>query len=115
MQVVHVQGESSIDDALSYAETVDALLLDSGNTSLAIKELGGTGWTHDRSVSRRIIEQSPMPVFLAGGIGPHNVVESVEKVKPFGIDLCSSVRTDGMLDEAKLEVLFQAVKTVRGY
>ena len=115
VQVVHVRDESSIDNALSYAETVDALLLDSGNTSLTIKELGGTGRTHDWSVSRRIVEQSPAPVFLAGGIGPHNVVAAIEKVQPFGIDLCSSVRTDGMLDEAKLEALFRAVQAVLGY
>ena len=109
VQVVHVTGEASIDEALACAETADALLLDSGNPALRVKELGGTGRTHDWSISRRIVDQSPVPVFLAGGLNPHNVARAIDVVRPFGIDLCSGVRTAGMLDAAKVDALFEAL------
>ena len=109
VQVVHVTGEESFEEALDAARHVDALLLDSGNQSLAVKELGGTGRTHDWRVSRRIVEASPVPVFLAGGLRPENVAEAVETVRPFGLDVCSGVRTEGRLDAEKLRRFFAHV------
>lgn len=109
VQVVHVGGEESFEEALSVARHVDALLLDSGNQSLAVKELGGTGRTHDWRVSRRVVEASPVPVFLAGGLRPENVAEAVSTVRPFGLDVCSGVRSEGHLDEGKLRRFFAAL------
>jgi len=106
VQVVHVRGEESFEEAVQVARHVDALLLDSGNQSLAVKELGGTGRTHDWRVSRRVVEASPVPVFLAGGLRPENVAEAVSTVRPFGLDVCSGVRTDGRLDAEKLRRFF---------
>ena len=106
VQVVHVRGDESFDEALNVARHVDALLLDSGNQSLAVKELGGTGRTHDWRVSRRIVEASPVPVFLAGGLKPENVGDAVSAVRPFGLDVCSGVRTEGRLDGEKLRRFF---------
>jgi phosphoribosylanthranilate isomerase len=106
VQVVHVRGEESLGEALNVARHVDALLLDSGDQSLAVKELGGTGRTHDWRVSRRVVEASPVPVFLAGGLKAENVAEAVETVGPFGLDVCSGVRTGGHLDAAKLRRFF---------
>lgn len=106
VQVVHVGGEESFEEAVYVARHVDALLLDSGNQSLAVKELGGTGRTHDWRVSRRIVEASPVPVFLAGGLKPENVAEAVSIVRPFGLDVCSGVRTGGRLDAEKLSRFF---------
>ncbi|HJQ30836.1 MAG TPA: phosphoribosylanthranilate isomerase [Pyrinomonadaceae bacterium] len=106
VQVVHVRGEESFEEALTVAPHVDALLLDSGNQSLAVKELGGTGRTHDWRVSRRVAADSPAPVFLAGGLKPENVAEAIETVRPFGLDVCSGVRTDGRLDRVKLKRFF---------
>jgi phosphoribosylanthranilate isomerase len=106
VQVVHVVGEESLDEALSAAPRVDALLLDSGDQRLAVKELGGTGRTHDWRVSRSIVEASPAPVFLAGGLKPENVAEAIESVRPFGLDVCSGVRTNGRLDREKLKRFF---------
>jgi phosphoribosylanthranilate isomerase len=106
VQVVHVTGEESLREALSVARHVDALLLDSGNQSLAVKELGGTGRTHDWRVSRRVVESSPVQVFLAGGLKPENVAEAVSIVRPFGLDVCSGVRTGGRLDAEKLRRFF---------
>ena len=109
VQVIHVVDEKSVDEAIEISEWADALLLDSGNPKLAIKELGGTGRTHNWSLSREIVRQSKIPVFLAGGLKENNVREAIENVNPYGIDLCSSVRTNGHLDEAKLEKFFRAV------
>jgi phosphoribosylanthranilate isomerase len=108
VQVVHVRGEASLDEALQAAAQVDALLLDSGNPSLAVKELGGTGRVHDWRLSRRIVERSPVPVFLAGGLHAANVREAIDRVQPFAVDLCSGVRTQGRLDPKKLEAFFNA-------
>lgn len=109
VQVIHVSDEQSIDYAVSIAGKVDALLLDSGNPNAAIKELGGTGRTHNWKISRKIVEQSPVPVFLAGGLHHLNVIEAIEQVNPFGVDLCSSVRTDGKLDSMKLALFFDTL------
>lgn len=101
VQVIHVQDERAIDDALA-AEHAHALLLDSGNPDAAVKQLGGTGRTHDWALSRRIVEASRMPVYLAGGLTPENVREACEVARPYGIDICSGVRTGGRLDREKL-------------
>lgn len=108
VQVIHVVGEESVDEACELAEHVDAILLDSGNPKLAVKELGGTGRRHDWRLSRRVVETCGIPVFLAGGINSSNVREAIDSVQPFGLDLCSGVRTDGKLDLPKLENFFIA-------
>lgn len=102
VQVVHVTGEESVTEAAAVAPYVDAILLDSGNQSLAIKELGGTGRVHNWVLSARIRKAVNVPVFLAGGLNAGNLAEAIKQVGPFGIDVCSGVRTDGMLDEDKL-------------
>ena len=112
VQVIHVTGDESVDEAAEIAAYVDVILLDSGNSKLAIKELGGTGRKHDWRFSRKIVETCGKPVFLAGGLKADNVRDAIETVQPFGIDLCSGVRTDGKLDLHKLESFFQAVARV---
>jgi phosphoribosylanthranilate isomerase len=113
VQVIHVSDEESFEEAMQIASQVDALLLDSGNQKLPVKLLGGTGKTHDWTISRRIVEAAGKPVFLAGGLNADNVVDAVEKVKPFGLDICSGVRTDGKLDEHKLENFFTKINNLR--
>lgn len=108
VQVIHVIDETSVEEALELSEEVDALLLDSGNPKLAVKELGGTGRVHNWHLSRKIVEQSKVPVFLAGGLNAANVQQAIEQVQPYGLDLCSGVRTNGSLDAAKLEAFFKA-------
>lgn len=102
VQVIHVIDDKSVEEAVKVSEQVDALLLDSGTPSSKVKILGGTGKTHNWELSRQIVEKSKVPVFLAGGLNPGNVKEAIDKVQPFGVDLCSGVRTDGKLDENKL-------------
>lgn len=111
VQVVHVTDRASVDEALTAAREVDALLLDSGNQSLAVKELGGTGRTHDWSLSARIVERSSVPVFLAGGLHAGNVGEAIRSVRPFGLDLCTGVRSGGALDAGKLTDFMTAVRS----
>jgi phosphoribosylanthranilate isomerase len=102
VQVIHVTGPESVDEALAVAGAVDALLLDSGNQRLAVKELGGTGRVHDWRLSAAIREAVPIPVFLAGGLNPENVRAAIAEVGPWGLDLCGGVRTGGRLDPGKL-------------
>ena len=110
VQVVHVTGPEAVDEAIAVAPHVDAVLLDSGNQSLAIKELGGTGRTHDWSLSRRIREAINVPLFLAGGLNPTNVATAIREVQPFGIDVCSGLRTEGRLDPEKLSGFFTGLQ-----
>lgn len=110
VQVVHVVGSASIEEALHAAQTADALLLDSGNPSLSVKELGGTGRTHDWSVSRVIRERAIIPVFLAGGLRPDNVRAAIDAVAPFAVDVCTGVRTNGALDPVKLGAFVREIQ-----
>ncbi len=112
VQVIHVINEKTLDEALEVSEKVDALLLDSGNPNLAVKELGGTGRVHNWAISRKIVEQSKVPVFLAGGLKTENVRAAIDAVQPFGLDLCSGVRTDGKLDPYKLEAFFNELNRI---
>ncbi len=109
VQVIHVVGPQSVTEARALAAEVDALLLDSGNPALAVKELGGTGRVHDWSLSRRIVEAVDRPVFLAGGLNAGNVTEAIRAARPFGVDICSGVRSAGRLDEVKLRAFLEAV------
>ncbi len=112
VQVIHVTGEESIDEAKEVEPLVDAILLDSGNPKLAIKELGGTGRTHDWSVSAGLVAAVQVPVFLAGGLRADNVQRAIQQVRPYGVDICSGVRTDGKLDATKLHAFMAAVRGV---
>lgn len=114
VQVIHVTSEASVEEAAQIAPYVDALLLDSGNPNLQIKELGGTGRIHDWNLSRRIRDTCGLPVYLAGGLNADNVAEAIATVRPFGVDLCSSVRTNGQLSAARLQEFMQVVECADG-
>ncbi len=109
IQVVHVTGPESLEEAHRLTPLVDAVLLDSGDPAAAVKELGGTGRVHDWSVSQAIASGIRKPVFLAGGLRPDNIGEAARRVDPFGFDVCTGVRTGGRLDEEKLRSLCSAL------
>ena len=109
LQAVHVLGPESIDDAFRVSPYVDGVVLDTGSPHGETRVLGGTGKTHDWSISRTIIDEIPCPVFLAGGLKAHNVEEAIHTTKPYGIDLCTGVRTDTHLDPEKLRAFMEAV------
>ena len=103
VQVVHVTGEGAIRQAAERAELVDAILLDSGSPSGPNPVFGGTGATHDWAISAAIVRLLDTPVFLAGGLNRENVIDAYSRVYPWGLDLCSGVRTDGALDAQKVQ------------
>lgn len=113
VQVIHVQGEESLDEALQASEHVDFILLDSGNPNLKVKTLGGTGNTHNWEFSKRIVELLKIPVFLAGGLKPENATQAIKTVRPYGLDLCSGVRIGEKLSEEKLRAFFEAVRNTK--
>lgn len=110
IQVIHVEGPEALDAARAAAPHVDAILLDSGRPSAAVKELGGTGRAHDWAVSVRIVAALDRPVFLAGGLTPENAAAAARTVRPYGLDLCSGVRTNGRLDPARLAAFMAAAR-----
>jgi phosphoribosylanthranilate isomerase len=112
VQVIHVLDKRSVAEAIAVEPFVDALLLDSGNPNLDVKVLGGTGRKHNWDVSREIREKVNIPLFLAGGLSSGNAVDAIEKVCPFGLDICSGVRTNGKLDEKKVKQFFNEVNKV---
>jgi phosphoribosylanthranilate isomerase len=114
VQVIHVQGRESVRAARTAAGEVDALLLDSGRPDLEVKELGGTGRVHDWETSRAIRAAVDVPVYLAGGLRAENVGRAIETVRPFGVDLCSGIRTNGRLDERLLTDFMRAVTGAGG-
>lgn len=111
VQVIHVRDASDVDDAGCLAALVDELLLDSGNPGARVKELGGTGRTHDWSLSRQIVDATPIPVWLAGGLRPENAAAAVRAVRPYGLDVCSGLRPTGSLDPARLRAFTEALGT----
>jgi len=111
IQVIHVTGNESIAEALEVSAFVDVILLDSGNPALEIKELGGTGRTHNWEISKMIVDNINIPVFLAGGLNPENIKTAVSSVHPFGLDVCSGLRTHGRLDSKKLNSFFSRAET----
>lgn len=114
VQVIHVRGPESVDEALLIAPRVDEILLDSGDPTAAVKELGGTGRTHDWTLSRRIAEQAGVPVWLAGGLHAGNVRTALDTARPQGLDLCSGVRVDGRLSAERLAAFMQAASLSSG-
>jgi phosphoribosylanthranilate isomerase len=113
IQVIHVEGLDALDLIPLYAPHVHAFLLDSGRPSASVPELGGTGRTHDWSISAAFVAASPLPVFLAGGLNAGNVKQAIDRVRPFGLDLCSGVRTNGRLDAEKLKAFMEAVRCAK--
>ncbi|MCH8272776.1 MAG: phosphoribosylanthranilate isomerase [Candidatus Marinimicrobia bacterium] len=111
VQVIHVVDDFSVEQAVSIAPLVDGLLLDSGIVNSSVKELGGTGRTHNWELSKTIVELTQTAVWLAGGLNSENVSSAIGAVSPFGVDVCSGVRSSGSLDESKLS---QFVKKING-
>ena len=88
IKAIHVTGPDAMARAEAFAPLADALLLDSRTAD----RLGGTGQTHDWSISRRIVDAvAPVPVVLAGGLTPNNVANAIAQVRPAGVFVNSGV------------------------
>ncbi len=111
VQVIHMEGPEALDLIDKYEPYVHAFLLDSGRPNAETQELGGTGRTHDWELSRKFVEKSKKPVFLAGGLTPENIREAILTVRPYGVDVCSGLRTNGHLDPKKLADFMSEIRT----
>ncbi len=111
LQVIHVESGEALRLIRFYADRVHGFLLDSGRPGAAVPELGGTGRAHDWTVSAEFVRRSALPVFLAGGLNPGNVAEAIRQVGPYGVDLCSGLRSPVRLDETKLRAFMLAIKS----
>ena len=110
VQVIHVEGPEALDLIPAYAPHVHAFLLDSGRPNAAVAELGGTGRAHDWAISAAFVQATERPVFLAGGLSAANVADAIRQVRPYGLDLCSGVRTNDQLDPDKLAAFVSVVE-----
>ena len=88
IKTVHVDAGGTIHGELPDTELVDFILLDTFSA-----QLGGTGAKHNWSASKAIVDQSPVPVILSGGLSHVNVAEAIRRVKPYGVDVASGVES----------------------
>jgi phosphoribosylanthranilate isomerase len=105
IKAFRVSGDSRADLVSPYEEVAQGVLLDTYSKGMA----GGTGlvfdWTIISSLNLRL------PLILAGGIGPENVREAIDLVRPFAIDVNSGVeRAPGQKDYARLHALMEQVR-----
>jgi phosphoribosylanthranilate isomerase len=110
VQVIHVESEVTLELIDKYSPYVHSFLLDSGRPNLKTPEYGGTGRTQNWSISAEFVKKCPLPVYLAGGLTTENVSEAIRLVRPFGVDLCSGVRTNSRLDPGKLKAFIAEVR-----
>ena len=108
-KVVHVFDDSAIQEAGQYIGSVDAIILD---TALkATGQVGGTGKTHDWSISKKIVHSVPLPIILAGGLNPENVVQAIHLVRPYAVDVNSGASNpDGTKVREKLRLFISRAK-----
>jgi phosphoribosylanthranilate isomerase len=90
MRSIPAVGDESIAVAKSYDGIADMLLLDSHKPG--DKQIGALGVTHSWEIDRKIVESVRIPVIIAGGLGPDNVVGAIRVVQPAGVD--SKTKTD---------------------
>lgn len=110
MRTIPVMGEESIELAKKYERIADYLLLDTYKKGDS--QIGATGEAHDWEVSRKIVRSITTPVILAGGLGPDNLIPSIKKVMPFGVD--SKTKTDKISGQGKdLEKVEEFVKIAK--
>lgn len=96
IQAFSIQTGQDAEQALE--SRADYLLLDQGR--------GGTGQTFDWS----LLPEINRPFFLAGGLGEENLERAIRQVRPWAVDLSSSLETDGQKDPEKI---LRAVDLVR--
>lgn len=106
IKAVHVMDESAIDTAKVFEDVCDGIILD----TKAGGRIGGTGKTHDWSVSRKIVEEVSLPVILAGGLTPENVGEAISVVQPYAVDVHSGVKLDGVRDCVRTKKFVEAAR-----
>lgn len=89
MMSIYVKNERSVKEAVFFSKKVDYILLD---TTTVDHPTGGSGMINNWVLGRRIVESVSIPVILAGGLGPENIIDALNKVHPYGVD--SKTKTD---------------------
>ncbi len=110
IQVIHVTSPKDIEKAQSIESLVDYILLDSGKQQGNPKALGGTGLTHDWSISAELVRSLSKPVMLAGGLKLQNIAEAIDTVGPAGIDICTGLRDPKYLLLKRLDEMISKLK-----
>lgn len=101
-KAIQVQGK---EDILPWKQApIDGLVVD----AYSKEERGGTGKTIDWS----LLDDVQVPYYLAGGIGLHNVARAIRRLQPYGLDMSSSLETNGQKDVKKIKSMAQIIKTV---
>ena len=112
VQAIHIIDGSAVDEATVAARLADALVLDSSNPKVPFRWESQSGRTHDWEISREITDTVDCPVLLAGGLDPDNIEYAVRTVRPYGVDVCSGVRTADALDRRKVASFFEALRKI---
>jgi phosphoribosylanthranilate isomerase len=112
VQAIHVIDASAIEHAQTAARLADALVLDSSNPTVPFRWESQAGATHDWSISQEIVQTVDCPVLLAGGLHSENVESAVRLVRPYGVDVCTGVRTEDALDRRKLAAFFESLRRI---
>ena len=106
MQAIPVMDDTALQIAQDYESVSDYFILDSYSDEIG--GIGAAGFTHDWSISRAIVEQSKIPVILAGGLSADNVIDAIKQVQPWGVD--SLTRTNLPLGDGKFRKDLEQVK-----
>jgi phosphoribosylanthranilate isomerase len=104
IKAVHVVDELSIETAVRMSAFSDAIILDTRTAD----RLGGTGIPHDWNISATIVKSVDIPVLLAGGLTPQNVIQAIERVHPYGVDVHTGVKNNGIRDAEKTRAFVEA-------
>jgi len=111
VKTVYVKSDILEEENLNELKQFDAVLLD----SFTKNQYGGTGKTHDWTISKQIIEAvAPVPVILAGGLKPENVKEGILAVEPYAVDVASGVEASpGIKDHNRVRVFIEKAKEIK--
>ena len=93
---------------------IDLLIFDTVAVMKGVTKFGGTGLTSDWTIVKKLLDQvaAEVPVWLAGGINPDNVIEAINTVQPAGVDLCSGVEAEpGIKDPEKVRKLIENTRS----
>ncbi|MCD7730558.1 MAG: phosphoribosylanthranilate isomerase [Oscillospiraceae bacterium] len=71
---------------------------------------GGTGRRIDAQLLEEAVSILTKPLFIAGGIGSDNISETIRNIKPYGIDLSSSIETGGFKDLNKMNEIITILR-----
>ncbi len=109
---LHIIDDTSIETGKKFIGVADAIVLDSFDK--ATNKIGGTGKIHNWDISRKIVDEYKIPIILAGGLNPDNVVGAIKSVRPYGVDVNSGTKgEDGFKDYRKLELFIRRAKGVK--